>query len=331
MSEDRRDLPEDIPGPPPGSDKDEGPGAGLPPGAALPPGPRDQMGFADLPPPPKPAIATAAAEPETAPAGAGDSPPAGEPEGGRMGLLDHLEELRKVLIQSLVAMGAAAILCWAWSAQLLELVIRPVSDVGVYFTAPNDAFMARLKVAMVTGLFVVAPFVLFRAYGFVLPGLHRRERRVATPILLWTVGLFYTGVAFAFFVVAPYVIKFMMGFGTETLKPLIGVGSYLGFVARLCLGFGLVFELPMLVLALCVAGIVRPQTLLRTWRYAIVIISVIAAVFTPPDVISQVMMMAPMMILYLGSVLVALVVVRRRDRAHAARDAAAGDAAAEGD
>jgi len=246
-----------------------------------------------------------------------------------MGLLDHLEELRKVLIQSLVAVGIGAGLCWFWSAQLMEIVIAPVSEQGVYFTAPNDAFMARLKVAVVVGLFAVAPFVLYRVYAFVLPALYRKERRIMGPILFWTALLFYLGVAFAFFVVAPYVMTFMMGFGTETLKPLISVTSYLGFVFRLCLGFGLVFELPMVILGVGIAGIVRPQVLLRTWRYAIVIIAIISAIFTPPDVISQVMMMVPVLVLYLGSALLALILVRKRDRARAAADAAAE--AAEGD
>ncbi len=285
-----------------------------------PPGPRDQSGFAGLAPPHPGAGADKAAR--AVPMPAAEAPPS-EPD--RMGLLDHLEELRKVLIQSLLAAGAAAVLCWFWSEEILEVVIRPVRDHGVYFTAPNDAFMARLKVAVVAAAFVVAPFVLFRAYGFVLPGLHRRERRVTTPVLVSTVLLFYIGVAFAFFVVAPYVIAFMMGFGTETLKPLISVGSYLGFVFRLCLGFGLVFELPMVVLGLCVAGVVRPQLLLRTWRYAIVIIAIASAVFTPPDVISQMMMMGPVLVLYLGSALLALVVVRKRDRARAAAEAAEVD------
>lgn len=286
-------------------------------------GPLDQVGFADLPPP----GGDAGDRPGGTPAGPPEGPPAGpaEPAEPRMGLLDHLAELRTVLIQCLLAAAVAAGLCWAWSADLMELIIRPVHDQGVYFTAPNDAFMARLRVSFVAGLFVVAPFVLFRLYGFVLPGLHRRERRIVTPVLLWTVLLFYTGIAFAFFVVAPNVVRFLMGFGTETLRPLIGISQYLGFVFRMCLGFGLVFELPMLVIALSLAGIVSPRLLLRTWRYAIVIISVVAAVFTPPDVISQMMMMGPMLVLYLGSVVIAFVLVRRRERARAAAAAAEGD------
>lgn len=285
-----------------------GPGPGAVPGATggLPPGPRDQPALED-------------------PAPDGDTTRAEPPGESRMGLLDHLAELRKVIIQCLVAAFAAALLCWTWSADLMELIISPVSEQGVYFTAPNDAFMARLRVSFVAGLFVVAPFVLFRVYGFVLPGLHRRERRLVTPVLFWTVALFYTGVAFAFFVVAPNVVRFMMSFGTESLKPLIGISPYLGFVFRMCLGFGLVFELPLLVLGLCLAGIVSPRLLLRTWRYAIVIIAIVSAVFTPPDVISQMMMMAPVLVLYMGSVLLATVLVRRRDRARAGKAAAEGD------
>lgn len=283
----------------------------------LPPGPRDQIGFerpagtADPPPPPPPGDP----RDETA-------PPAPD---GRMGLLEHLAELRTVLIQCLLAALAAAILCWSWSADLMELIIGPVREHGVYFTAPNDAFMARLRVAFISGLFVVAPFVLFRLYGFVLPGLHRKERRLVTPVLVWTVLLFYTGIAFAFLVVAPNVVRFLMGFGTETLQPLIGISQYLGFVFRLCLGFGLVFELPMLVIVLSLAGIVSPRLLLRTWRYAVVLIAVAAAVFTPPDVISQMMMLVPMLVLYLGSAVVALVLVARRERARARAAAAEED------
>jgi sec-independent protein translocase protein TatC len=301
----------------------------------LPPGPRDQIGFQDLPPQPgHPAAAgaSAGAEPEAespveriTPLPPPPPPPAeeaatAEPDDGevRMGLLDHLEELRKVLIQCLLAAGAAGALCWSRSGWMLEMIVRPVRDIGVYYTAPNDAFMARFKVAVVAGLLIVAPFVLFRFYGFVMPGLRRRERRIVTPVLVATVLLFYIGVAFSVFIVMPYVMKFMLGFGTDTLKPLFNVNSYLGFVANMCLGFGLVFELPMVILALCTAGIVSPRLLLRTWRYAVVIVAVVSAIFTPPDVISQLMMMVPVLILYWGSVLLAFVVVRRREKASAA-------------
>ncbi len=298
-------------------------------GTVLPPGPRDQIGFDDLPPaPPRPVL------------GAGDDsvpplpplpPPAadpaggGEPERAQMGLLDHLEELRKVLFQSLTAMGLSAILCWFKAGQILDILIRPLGAQGAYFMSPSGAFMARLKVACAVGLFVVAPFVLYRIYGFVLPGLYRKERRVATPVLVSTVLLFYTGVALAYWGF-PFILRVMMNMGTDSMKPMIEVGSYLSSFMQFVLCCGLVFELPMVILALCAAGIVRPQWLLAKWRYVLVVVAVVAAAITPDaNVINQMIMMVPILVLYLGSAIVALVVVRKKDRRAAAAQAAEGD------
>ena len=190
----------------------------------------------------------------------------------------------------------------------------PIRDQGIYFTAPNEAFLTRLKLSAVVGLFVVAPFIFFKIYGFIMPGLYSRERRIVTPLLLATAVLFYTGVAFAFMVVIPQVINFLLGFGTDVMEPLIGVGPYFNFVSHLCLAFGLVFELPLLVFFLSVLGIVNPRFLLRGWRYAMIIIAFLSAVLTPPDVISQVMMAGPVLVLYIGSVLVSIAVTGRRGK-----------------
>ncbi len=270
-------------------------------------GPKDQPPLPDpspdLPPDPPPD------PPQEDP-----GPDKDDDEDARMGLLDHLGELRGVLIHSSIAAFAATILCWFWSADLLDLLILPIQDQGVYFTAPNEAFLTRLKLSAVVGLFVVAPFIFFKIYGFVLPGLYQRERKVVTPLLLATTALFYLGVAFAFLVVIPQVISFLMSFGTEVMEPLIGVGPYFNFVSRLCLAFGLVFELPLLIFFLSILGIVNPRMLLRTWRFAIIIIVSLSAMLTPPDVISQVMMAGPVLVLYIGSVLVSIAVTGRRNK-----------------
>ncbi len=226
--------------------------------------------------------------------------------------LDHLEELRGTLIQSLIAALAATILCWFVSSDMLDLLVRPIKDQGVYFTAPNEAFMVRLKLSAAMGLFVVAPFIFFRIYMFILPGLYAKEKKVVTPLLIITTLLFYAGVSFGFLVVIPQVMVFLMSFGTAYLSPLIGIGAYFAFVSKLCLAFGLVFQLPLLVLFLSVIGILDPRTLLRTWRYAIVLIFAMSALLTPPDVISQVMMAGPVLVLYWSSVVVAFIVTRRR-------------------
>lgn len=249
--------------------------------------------------------------PDEATSGEADEP-AGDDDG--MSFLDHLDELRTVIIRSSLAAIAAAVLCWFWSADLLDLLVRPLAGTGVYFTAPNEAFLVRLKLAGIVGVFLVLPFILWQIYGFVLPGLYRTERRVVTPLIVATTLLFYLGVVFSFLVVSPMVIRFLMSFGTEIMQPLIGVGNYFAFVARLSLAFGLIFELPVLVFFLSVAGILEPRMLLRTWRYALVIIVILAAVLTPPDIFSQVAMAIPVSILYLASILAAMAATRGRDR-----------------
>lgn len=279
-------------------------------------GPRDQIGFDSL----GQNDDEANGEPGDDESSTEDDPEGQEPPENRMGLLDHLNELRTVLIQSFFAALVATILCWFWSADLMDVLIRPIEDEGIYFTAPNEAFLTRLKLSAVVGFFVVAPFIFFKIYSFVLPGLYKQERKVVTPLILATTILFYLGVSFAFFIVIPQVMTFLLSFGTEGLSPLIGVGPYFDFVSKLCLAFGLVFELPLLVLFLSVLGIVNPRVLLKTWRYAIIAIAGLSAVLTPPDVVSQLMMTGPVLLLYFGSVLVSIVVVRKKDRADEAGD-----------
>ena len=233
----------------------------------------------------------------------------------QMSLLDHLGELRSVLIQSTLVAVIAAIVCWFFSRPLLDLLVAPVVSSGrnVYFHQPVEAFLPRMKIALVCGLFLVLPYVLFRIYQFVLPGLYRRERRVVAPFLVSSVLLFYAGVAFAYMILIPKVMAFMLNFGTDYLLPLISIGHYFAFVARLCLAFGLVFELPLVVLLLSLMGIVNPGMLLKGWRYALVLIVIMSAVLTPPDVLSQILMAGPVMLLYMASVLVAMAVTRKRD------------------
>ena len=256
--------------------------------------------------------AAAADDPAPEPADHDDADPPAEAE---MTFLDHLEELRTVIIRSTVAALLATVICWFFSADLLDLLVDPVKHTGVYFTAPNEAFLVRLKLSLIVGVFLVLPFILWQLYGFILPGLYTSERRVMTPLIIATTLLFYLGVAFSFLVVSPMVITFLLTFGTDVMQPLLGVGPYFAFVARLSLAFGLIFELPVLIFFLSVTGILEPRMLLRTWRYALVLIAMAAAVLTPPDIFSQVAMAIPVTLLYLGSVLVSIWATRRRRKA----------------
>lgn len=235
---------------------------------------------------------------------------------GSMTLLDHLDELRSVLIHALVATAVAAGVCWFFSQPLLDLLVSPLTAAGerVYFHQPVEAFLTRMKIALVAGVFLVLPYVLWRIYRFVMPGLYEKERSYVAPLLVASAALFYTGVGFAYVILIPKVVAFMLSFSTEEMLPLIGIGPYFAFVARLCLAFGLVFELPLAVFLLSALGIVHPSMLLKWWRYALVVIVVFSALLTPPDVLSQLLMAGPVMLLYLGSVLVALAVTKRRER-----------------
>jgi sec-independent protein translocase protein TatC len=240
-----------------------------------------------------------------------------EADTGQMGFLDHLEELRKTLFWVLGIVMVATIGAWFFSDWIIDFLLRPAREAGqqtLYFSAPMEAFMLKLKASLVVGVLVGFPLILQRIYMFVLPGLLPREKRVVTPLLFATTALFYVGVTFCFVVLLPLVIRFAISFATEYMQPWLTVGSYFNMAARLCLAFGLLFELPVVVFALSWARVVHPRTLLRGWRWALVSILVVSAVLTPPDVISQVLLAGPVMLLYLASVLISMAVRRRDDR-----------------
>jgi sec-independent protein translocase protein TatC len=230
-----------------------------------------------------------------------------------MSFLDHLDELRSVVIQSLLVFFVLSVVCWFFSARLLEILLNDLPLESLYFHSPIEAFMARLKVSFVLGLMIAFPFILFKGWSFISPGLFHGERKKIYPFVIVSSVLFYVGVFFCYLILIPFVLRFLLGFATEHLNPLLSVGSYFAFVARLCFTFGIVFQIPVVVLILSSIGIVTPQFLLRQWRYAIVGVFVGAAVLTPPDVISQLMMALPVLFLYIGSVLIAYITVRKRE------------------
>lgn len=238
-----------------------------------------------------------------------------EGDAGRMSVLDHLEELRRTILWALGLAVAGAAIAWFFSDTIVDTLLRPprlAGEEALYFRGPMEAFFLKLKASLAVGLLAVAPLILWRVYSFVAPGLTARERRVAMPMLGAAALLFYTGVAFCFLVLLPMVVRFGLGFATDYMQPLLEVGQYFAFAARLCLAFGLLFQLPVVVFTLSALGIVDPRTLLKGWRYALVGILAASALLTPPDIISQLLLGGPVMLLYLGSVLVSMAVRRRR-------------------
>jgi sec-independent protein translocase protein TatC len=229
-----------------------------------------------------------------------------------MSFWDHLGELRGVLVSSLIALLGLSIAAWFYSGPIMDWLVADVPVDHLMFVAPSEAFMTRMKLSFILGGLVSFPYIGYRVWRFVAPGLFRRERSRLFPVAVASAVLFYGGIAFSYYFVVPVIIRFMLGYATERIQPMISVSAYFTTVSRMCLAFGLVFQLPIVILLLSLMGIVAPQFFVRQWRYAVVIIFVAAAIFTPPDPVSQVLMAVPLVVLYIGSAFLAVIVTRRR-------------------
>ncbi len=225
--------------------------------------------------------------------------------------LEHLEELRRVLIFCIASVVAGAIVAWFFSDDAIRILAASVGE-RLNFAGVTEAFYTRLKISVVLGFLVSLPVILFRIWKFVAPGLFRTEKVVILPLVLCSSILFFLGVGFAYLVVVPTATKFLLGFGAGVLEPVIMIGDYFGFVSRFCIVFGVVFQLPLVVSVLSYTGLVSSRTLLTKWRYALVTVFVFAAVLTPPDIASQLMMAGPLVVLYFLSVWIASFVEKKK-------------------
>ncbi len=230
-----------------------------------------------------------------------------EEEEGKLPFLVHLEELRWRLVRSILWTGLGMLVTFRFAREILAWFIRPVGT--VVFLSPVEPFLAYLKVAFVGGIAVASPLIAWEMWGFFGPALFPRERRSIFLLVPVSVGLFFLGVWFCWRFLLPAGLKFLLSFASENLTPMLTVGSYVSFAGWLLIGCGLVFQTPIVVMALARLGIVSPRTLLRQWRIAVVVILVLAAVITPtPDVANQLLLAIPMGILYFLSVGLAFLV-----------------------
>jgi sec-independent protein translocase protein TatC len=234
---------------------------------------------------------------------------------GEMPFLAHLEDLRSVLLHSVIACGIGAIAGWWLAPRVLEDVIgRTVGHVIVL--SPLEAFNERFKLAIVLGLFLVLPYVLYRVWNFIVPGLLKRERSWILPMALGSFVLFALGAAAAYFYVVPLVVNVLANFMTPSMRPEIRVGALLGLVYNMALACGIVFQLPLVTMTLTAIGLVTPGFLLRQWRFALVAVFFVTAVITPGDAVTaQLIMGVPMTVLYIISVGLSWLVARRHRNA----------------
>ena len=233
-----------------------------------------------------------------------------------MTFLDHLEELRRVIISCLTAIAIGSCVAYFFSDRILDYIV--VSQVGeAQFLHPMEAFSVRIKIAVLCGVIATIPFTMFEIWGFILPGLMGKERRIVLPMVVGSVLLFLGGMSFSYFVLTPMMLDLLMGFSNEHVKANITVSYLIDFVLKLAAASGLMFQLPLVVAVLTMLRMVTPRFLWSKWRHAIVIILVVSAVVTPGDGPSQIILAAPIIVLYFLSILVSLAIVRGRHDAPA--------------
>lgn len=237
-----------------------------------------------------------------------------------MSFLDHLEELRRRILWSLAALAiGAAVGFWVTTAfdviSFLARPIRPMLESGrLAYLHPTEPFMVTLKVGIFVGVVIALPVIFYHFWKFVAPGLLEREKKVFVPALVASVALFLAGAAMSFFLVMPFALRFFLGFGTGALQPVITIGDYFSFAMRLTLMFGVVFETPLVVLVLVHVGVLSPRTIRKYRRHVIAGMAILAAVITPADLISMLLMLVPLYLLFEASVAVAAIFMRRRER-----------------
>jgi sec-independent protein translocase protein TatC len=233
-------------------------------------------------------------------------------------LVAHLSELRDRLLRAIVAVLVVFACLFYFANDIYSFVSEPLQAIlpegaGMIATEVASPFLAPFKLTLFTALFVAIPYVLYQAWSFIAPGMYRHEKRLAIPLLMSSVALFYAGAAFAYFVVFPLIFAFFTAVGPEGITMMTDINSYLDFVLKLFFAFGIAFEIPIAAVLMIWAGITTPEALVSKRPYIIVACFVFGMLLTPPDVISQALLAIPMWLLFEIGVFFGRMVQRRRD------------------
>lgn len=221
---------------------------------------------------------------------------------GEMSFLEHLEELRWCLIKSIVTIVVCMAIAFPFSELLVKVLIFPNNQLEIppklIFLKPAGMLMVRLGVAMAAGLIAAFPVIFYQVWNFISPGLLKKEKKVVFPVVIFSTFSFILGVAFAYYIMLPFILPFLYSMGTDNIEPTINISEYIGFSLRIILVAGLIFELPLVSFFLTKIGLLKPITMRKFRRYAIVVMFILAAILTPPDPGSQLLLVAPLLILY---------------------------------
>jgi sec-independent protein translocase protein TatC len=244
---------------------------------------------------------------------------------GSMSFLEHLEELRRRIIWSLVGIAAGFGLCWRFADTIYGYMQTPIMDAlhrnhldqKLVYLNPTEPFNMYLKIGLIGGLFIASPWVLYQVWCFISPGLYRHEKKYVLPFMFSTVGLFLAGGLFGYKVVYPAALNFLIQYGKQ-FQPMITIGEYTDLFLTIIVGLGLIFELPIVVFFLSLMGIVTAGWMWKNLRYSILIIFVIAAIVTPTtDIMNMCIFAAPMVALYVLSIFIAWIFNPKRRKARA--------------
>lgn len=238
-----------------------------------------------------------------------------------MPLMGHLGELRKRFTYIAIAVVVCVIGAFIAKDYVFAILMRPLKDTGVSelaVFAPTEAFMQVLKVSIYAGLIICLPFILYQFWAFIMPALYENEKRSTIPYVAFTTALFLAGVAFGYFIVLPVGLRFLIGYGGDLFNQLLQAERYINFVSMFLLAFGVVFELPLVMMLLAWAGFVDYKHMRKIRKYAILVEAVIAMVFTPSqDPLSMALMLIPLILLYEFGIVLARIAARRKEKRQA--------------
>ena len=253
--------------------------------------------------------------------------PAGGILGSTMTFLEHLDELRKRILHSAAAVGIAFVICWAFSEHIYRFLAVPIAavvapgqsvEIGMkelVFLRPTEPFSIWIKVSFVAAIFLSAPYLVLQVWFFIAPGLYRKEKSYALPFLFSSTFLFLVGGAFAYYVILPTALEFLINQYGAPFRAMVSAIEYFNFEVVILVGMGLVFQLPVLVAFLSLFGLVTPGFLWKNLRYAFLVILIVAAVVSPTaDALNLFLWSGPMVVLYLFSIAIAWIFKRRRDQ-----------------
>ncbi len=233
---------------------------------------------------------------------------------GSMPFLHHLEELRWRLIKSVLSVVIFSIVSYFFAEYLIIFIKKPLGDVQLYNISVTGSFYAYLKVSLIAGILGALPITFYQLWAFISPGLYKKERMMIIPLVLISTILFLIGATFCFIIVLPISFNFLIGFAGELIQNTITIGSYISFVGLLLMAFGFGFKMPLLSYFLAKMGIITSDFLARGRRYSIVVILIVGAIITPPDVFTQFLLAVPLYILYEISIIVVRLTQKRDDQ-----------------